>query len=200
MAIINSRSQFEDPNQECNILLETPPRPLYQYTSLPVKDPSFRLLRISPVLEDGLIRCELVIENFPEDVKEQQRQGLSNDGDHLCYNALSYEWGCELVFGWILLNDGCIKVGKYLFNFLHTARAHLVRGCEPKLPEYIWTDALCINQEDVKEKKHQIELDRFVPFRDRHIIQFKKRVEEGMWWPSSKKPFVSKIYTSVTYF
>ncbi|ORY18262.1 heterokaryon incompatibility, partial [Clohesyomyces aquaticus] len=72
------------------------------------------------------------------------------------YNALSYEWGDpDQPSHWIRVNDGYLKVRENLFRFLHTARGK--PRAQPGLNEYIWIDAVCINQDDDQEKGHQVQ-------------------------------------------
>lgn len=75
----------------------------------------------------------------------------------LAYNALSYEWGDpQQPRHWMRLNNGYVSIRQNLFDFLKTARSKL--QSEPNLGKHLWIDALCIDQENVEEKGHQIGL------------------------------------------
>ncbi|OAL04817.1 hypothetical protein IQ06DRAFT_101450 [Phaeosphaeriaceae sp. SRC1lsM3a] len=71
---------------------------------------------------------------------------------HLQFSALSYVWGEPgSQSHHILCNDIAVPVQPNLHSALHNLRATLGTFT-------IWIDALCINQEDEKEKEHQIPL------------------------------------------
>ncbi|TGO34614.1 hypothetical protein BHYA_0189g00010 [Botrytis hyacinthi] len=65
------------------------------------------------------------------------------------YSALSYTWGYIDKVEEVIVDSARIKV---TFN-LHTALQHLRSEEEDRI---LWIDALCINQENVHEKIHQI--------------------------------------------
>lgn len=129
----------------------TPPRRLYQYQPLPLDPRSIRLLRVLPELEHGLIKCELITTGFP---KRESGLRSENTNYHPYYNALSYQWGEVTAFGKILLDEEYLNVSQNLFEFLQLYHSKL--RSEPTLDEYLWIDAICINQQDVQEKQHQV--------------------------------------------
>ncbi len=67
------------------------------------------------------------------------------------YVALSYEWGRIGEGSRIWINGGVRKIGSSLFNAL----VHLRRADEDLV---LWVDALCINQQNLGERNHQVEL------------------------------------------
>ncbi|KAI8716920.1 HET domain-containing protein [Fusarium sp. LHS14.1] len=67
------------------------------------------------------------------------------------YKALSYTWGSPDPAGTIWVDDHGIPVGQNLFTALQ-------RFYEDPLIEYLWADALCINQGDDEEKSRQVPL------------------------------------------
>ncbi|KAH7371424.1 heterokaryon incompatibility protein-domain-containing protein [Pyrenochaeta sp. MPI-SDFR-AT-0127] len=77
------------------------------------------------------------------------------------YTALSYEWGTPAVNGQsikilskkhITLNGKVIEVSPNLFDALIHVRGNLDSG----MAGVLWVDALCINQNDVIERGHQV--------------------------------------------
>jgi hypothetical protein len=66
------------------------------------------------------------------------------------YTALSYTWGDEQALYTIHINGLPFMVRKNLHSFL-TSRTEL-----REIDVWLWIDQLCINQEDVVEKNHQV--------------------------------------------
>ncbi|KAE9378215.1 HET-domain-containing protein [Stipitochalara longipes BDJ] len=71
--------------------------------------------------------------------------------DNLEYSALSYVWGSSLDRTTIECNEHEAEV---TINLAEALR-HLRYESESR---YLWVDALCINQQDVEEKSHQVAL------------------------------------------
>jgi hypothetical protein len=69
----------------------------------------------------------------------------------LVYVALSYEWGRVGEGSIIWIDGGFRKIGSSLFNAL----MHLRRPNEDLI---LWVDALCIDQQNLGERNHQVEL------------------------------------------
>lgn len=68
------------------------------------------------------------------------------------YTALSYTWGADEVEQNFILVDSCtlIPLRKNLFNFLSHQRSII------KEPTLYWIDAICIKQNDILERNHQV--------------------------------------------
>jgi hypothetical protein len=67
------------------------------------------------------------------------------------YEALSYMWGSSERPKSITLNSTTIPVGRNLWNALKSLRLK-------DKARTIWVDALCINQEDIDERNHQVQI------------------------------------------
>jgi hypothetical protein len=65
------------------------------------------------------------------------------------YDALSYVWGAELSTDFVELDETCHIVGKNLFQALKHLRRH-------DEDQFLWVDALCINQANTQERGHQV--------------------------------------------
>jgi hypothetical protein len=63
--------------------------------------------------------------------------------------ALSYTWGTEVDPREILLNNKPLSIRQNLWHFLHQKRKEADE-------QWFWIDAICINQESVHERNHQI--------------------------------------------
>ena len=98
---------------------------------------SIRLLQIRADLScDGLIQCSLrhtTISSTP-------------------YSCLSYRWGEPLPSWKILINGRPYRVGGNLYDFLDTFRQSRLN----QAMENIWIDAMCIAQNDILERNHQV--------------------------------------------
>jgi hypothetical protein len=84
---------------------------------------------------------------------------------HSDYIALSYAWGNPKDTSPVLCNGKTTKITKYLTDFLWQLRENrkrLARKCSEKKclaqPLLLWIDAVCINQENPKEKSVQVGL------------------------------------------
>jgi len=99
----------------------------------------FRLIELSPSAESESIKCDL--------------RSYSMNMDYPAYVALSYAWGRKERFDDIDLNGSRFPVGKNLWQFLHHMRLRDKRIT-------LWIDAICINQSNVKERNHQVQMMR----------------------------------------
>ncbi|KAF9636694.1 hypothetical protein BFW01_g7590 [Lasiodiplodia theobromae] len=99
---------------------------------------SFRLIRVRGLSQDGLVDCTVSTHSCDDDATRS-------------YSALSYTWGPEQPCGWIRLNSQRFRVRRNLLDFLEVAVASHQAACEN-----IFIDALCINQEDMLERNHQV--------------------------------------------
>lgn len=113
----------------------------------PLSAYTIRLLRLLPGQDEhGPIHCSLFHYSLPEST------GSPTDS----YEALSYVWGGSSKHRSIFIrqptssNDHELPVTDNLYDALLQLRAQ----CSDRL---IWIDAVCINQEDVREKEQQIQ-------------------------------------------
>ena len=107
----------------------------FVHRSLKHDTASIRLLKICPKLSyDGLIRCEII-------------HTAITDTPYAC---LSYSWGERLALNDVLINDDLYRAGDNLFEFLDVFRK------SGSISDYIWIDAMCIAQENVRERNHQV--------------------------------------------
>ena len=65
------------------------------------------------------------------------------------YQCISYTWGEDPATVEILLNGHRYAIRRNLWNFIHRLR-HIDES------RYLWADAICINQDDLIEKGHQV--------------------------------------------
>ena len=108
-----------------------------RYSPLLHDGDSFRLLRVLPSLRQGSpLRCE----SFTSSISRERDQ----------YIAGSYVWGPPEPKRSILLDGGPFQVRDNLFRFLKAFRSRYQ-------PRVIWLDAICINQDDIQERSHQVQ-------------------------------------------
>lgn len=120
-------------NNECcaNVL------PSFKYKPLDLKANSIRLLRVLPTHRtNGLLELELWHSALPAG-----------------YRCLSYMWGTRTKSHRILLNGHVFSVGDNLHSFLKEVSRWSRRG----FSEPLWIDAICIDQESVVERGHQVQ-------------------------------------------
>jgi hypothetical protein len=126
-----------------------PDLPEFKYDALPDKRKSMRLLNLfSSSPDNPQIECELeVVGMEPAEIDKH------TDGEG--YEALSWCWGTAPPDSSINIRKGrfkfCKKVQPDLFAALKALRS-------PRQDRYLWIDAICIDQHNVGEKNHQVEM------------------------------------------
>ena len=106
------------------------------YEPLKLSGNSIRLVELLPGQKDEKISCRLAqyaIHRRPP------------------YNAVSYTWGALENSDEILLQNQTFLIGRNLWLLLNDLRSE-------HYSEMLWIDAICINQEDISERNHQVRL------------------------------------------
>lgn len=110
----------------------------FVYASLQADIREFRLLTLQPSTDrHAPVRCKLNRASF--------------DNNDVKYTALSYTWGDPLSTTMILVNGAT----KQVTIDLEAALRHIRQS---SCAMVLWIDAICINQEDLAEKNHQVEM------------------------------------------
>lgn len=116
-----------------------PDTPLFRYTRLERPDGRIRLLKTKP----AVFRADPVdVELFETDLDKAP-----------AYGALSYCWGTGPVNEKILCNGQVFYATESLVHSLKRLRAGFRPGDRE---DWIWADAICINQQDAEEKNAQV--------------------------------------------
>ncbi|KAE9364162.1 HET-domain-containing protein [Stipitochalara longipes BDJ] len=100
-----------------------------------------RVLTLMPGLKAEPIVCEV------EHVRADRISNNSEEG----YSALSYTWGSPDATGVLHLQGVPIQVRQNLLQALYHLRS-------PKNPRRLWVDAICINQNDIRERSEQVSI------------------------------------------
>lgn len=98
-----------------------------------------RLLKVHPKRKGQSLRCDL------------QTIDLTLYDGQAAYSALSYAWGLSREQKVILVNGKTLKIHSNLHEFLDTAATHY-----PGV--LLWIDAICIDQNNLLERNHQVQL------------------------------------------
>lgn len=109
---------------------------VYMYCPLIEASKQIRLLRILPDGDSQPIRVTLEIVGLDEWAGK--------------FDALSYTWGGEDNLQRILIDGKVMTIRCNLWSFLQHHRS------TGRTPRPIWTDAVCINQQDIPEKNVQV--------------------------------------------
>ncbi|RYN72974.1 hypothetical protein AA0117_g8143 [Alternaria alternata] len=111
-------------------------QPLFEYSPLDLDAPSIRQVRVlADLSSDGHIRLE-----------------ICHASTKSTYSCLSYVWGRERTLHWIRLGERLFQVRHNLRAFLQSARK------KPHVcSEWLWIDALCIDQSNNSERSHQVQ-------------------------------------------
>jgi Heterokaryon incompatibility protein (HET) len=130
----------------------------YIYEPLLHED-SIRLLILEPAKMGERICCRI----------EQSRLSLNPK-----YNAISYVWG-ESLNKYVISIDGyTFEVRRNLYNALQCFRNECV-------PRTLWVDAICLNQNDIVERNHQVKLMRRIYAKtELTLIWYGEATEEDM--------------------
>lgn len=107
----------------------------FEYAPLDPERQQFRLLRLAPPDENGII-THFQLDTFDID-------------DAPPYFCLSYVWGDPWRFPAVNANGGMIALTQNLYHALTT--------CFNKYPDsWLWADGICINQGDLAERSQQV--------------------------------------------
>ncbi|KAF4949405.1 hypothetical protein FGADI_8918 [Fusarium gaditjirri] len=108
---------------------------LFQYDPFDLESPGFRLVRLEKGVQSQL-RCHLVQAYLDEELI-------------FSYEALSYSWGSQTILHEIIVDGKPLSITEGL----HEALCHLRDPYEDRM---LWVDALCIDQNNIKERGHQV--------------------------------------------
>lgn len=111
------------------------------YSSLDTAHPSIRLVRL--LAGHGPIRCELFTSFLPPACSEAHLTTT------VPYEALSYTWGGTEKTDTIIANGSLLGVTRNLY----LALSYLRREDTDRI---LWVDAICIDQDNAKERNHQV--------------------------------------------
>lgn len=122
-------------------------RNAFNYRELEDSAICIRLVRLLPSRgsRDSLLKAEIDHYSF--------EQGLPE------FAAISYTWGTEPTDRLMILSGTPINIRENFRQMLFEIR-HFIETNHPERCFYFWVDGLCINQEDVTERNHQIQLMR----------------------------------------
>jgi hypothetical protein len=107
----------------------------FQYEPFDLESAGFRLVLLEKGVQSQL-RCQLW-------------QAYLDDNDIIPYEALSYSWGSQRTPHEILVDGKTLLITESLYEALW----HLRRPDEDRI---LWVDALCIDQNNIKERGHQV--------------------------------------------
>lgn len=143
----------------------------YRHKPLDHDQASIRLIQILPTLSDnGSIQC--LMENF--DLERPKNSGTQcqvsmRKSFRPWYSCLSYTWGNGSKTHLIEIDGKIHSIHRNLWNFLDFARKRIVKDGGIRIPPrirgdkdrviekpWIWIDAICIDQNNIIEKNHQV--------------------------------------------
>ena len=135
----------------------------FQFQPLDQTTQQIRLLRLLPKSLEAatdIIACEIRPFDFAEAPP---------------FSALSWAWGNS--FGIeenIRINDATFTVtNQSLLNALQHLRRYFTHPTSPAAaPDWIWIDALCVNQKDIHERSNQVRLMTSIYERARNVISW----------------------------
>jgi hypothetical protein len=113
----------------------------YAAAPIDVRRGEVRLIKLEPGDPSKPIKCTL------------RTYSLGDDSPN--YIALSYSWGSKERYNEIELNGCKFPVGRSLWSLLYRTQQQ-----QHHKDALIWIDALCINQIDIRERNHQVQLMR----------------------------------------
>lgn len=118
-------------------------KPAYAYQSLGSPTPCFRLLRL-----------DATHTSWSSPVQGSLEIHEVTDGEHPEYTTLSYTWGKPIMDRPILVDGATLMVTQSLYEALKQLREYQRNGTTST--DFWWIDQICINQEDMQERGHQV--------------------------------------------
>jgi len=105
----------------------------------------------TPLLNEKAIRVLVLLPGRPGDLIHITISSITlDDGTHT-YNALSYTWGDPSPVHTVVCDGAMLGIAENLFAALNCLRSELD-------PITLWVDAICIDQNNVDERNHQVRL------------------------------------------
>ncbi|EXA53630.1 hypothetical protein FOVG_01373 [Fusarium oxysporum f. sp. pisi HDV247] len=114
---------------------EFPIASYFEYEAFDLDRPGFRLLRLEAGI--GPIRCHIF------------QAYLDDEQSLIPYEALSYCWGSNRLAGKVIANEKLL----FITENLSEALQHLRHKDEDRI---LWIDAICIDQNNIRERGHQV--------------------------------------------
>lgn len=146
-----------------------PEQDWFKHTQLDQKRSSIRLIQVlREPSRKGLIQCKLkhaflpvaYVYRYNRDISDlldfEPDESTAKDMDEAwnsefpSYSCLSYMWGDPEEQHAILMNGKTFKVRRNLWDFLRVAQNKLFNN-------FLWIDALCIDQQNTQERNHQVQ-------------------------------------------
>ncbi|KAM5354574.1 hypothetical protein ACJ41O_001221 [Fusarium nematophilum] len=122
--------------RETSLTQEHPFTSLHQYAPFDLERAGFRLLRLQAGTQ-GSVECHLF------------QAYLDEPEDIMPYEALSYAWGDKGHREAVIVDDHVIFITRSLYDALQYLRM-------PSEDRILWIDALCIDQNNIIERGHQV--------------------------------------------
>ncbi len=150
----------------------------FAYAPLDHRKASIRLIRVLPTKSpEGYIECEI--------------RHTSVDDSYIC---LSYVWGDADHEYTILLDNKPFRVRSNLHDFLERASRK-----ERLLQEWLWIDALCIDQTNVRERNHQVQQMGLIFSRAKEVLSWLGKDERiaiylASEYETSRNRFIDSTY------
>ncbi|KAE8451449.1 hypothetical protein EG329_004078 [Mollisiaceae sp. DMI_Dod_QoI] len=121
-------------------------------SSIAERDPQLHQYTYQPIDPKDEIRILILLPpTSPNETELRCKITTAKISDNPIYEAISYCWGAEVFPETIYLPNGTLAITANL-------AAGLRRFRWKDRPRHIWVDAVCINQNDSKEKCHQVSL------------------------------------------
>lgn len=141
---------------------------VYKYKPIDLDRAGVRLLR-------------LLKANFMDEIQCDLFDGwIDQSEDGIPYDALSYTWGSTKKVAQITVNGSIMHVT----SNLHTALLHLRYE---KVDRILWIDAICIDQNNMAERRHQVQ----------HMSRIYKEAERVVIWLGEGTPQSDLIMDSI---
>ena len=120
------------------------------YDPLPKTRGAIRLLKLfSSSSNNPHVECEIITP------KADSREKWEDGNTDIQYEALSWCWGTEGKTSYISIRKGQKTYAKYVSPNLFAALRALRYNQRNR---YLWVDAICIDQDNLNEKNHQVEM------------------------------------------
>ncbi len=129
------------------------------YEPLDLTKPTIRVLKILPGHEKDSVRIQL------------KHVTLTNH-EYVC---LSYTWGLESPVHDIGINEKKSSVRGNLFDFLKLAR-------KLKIKDWLWIDALSLNQGNILERNHQVQQMGDIYRGAKHVLVYPGKSPRSLKW------------------